>query len=297
MLGFLVFDPCLLNWVSHFFMKELVNIISSKECNNDCLICARAKEEIKEMSVLDMKKQLKDLSKNGCKEIILTGGEPTLMNDFLSIIEVCAGFGFSPIHIQTNGRRFSDINFAKKVSSFPIIDIFLSIHGDNADIHEKITNSKGSFDQSISGIENLISLGANIRTNTVITKPNAKILDQIARFLIKKGVLTLQFSLLHPKGRVDENPEMIPSLKEMIPSLEKALSYNSEKVKVFFEAIPFCLLKSNYNYAAEWLLPKSYREVEFDKMKGDLCSDCKFYEICPGIWKSYTEKIDFNPFL
>ncbi len=270
--------------------NKITNLISSKKCNNSCRICARSQEDIHEMGIAEIESRLKSLKKEGYNNIILTGGEPTLRKDFLKIIEMFGKEGFSRLHIQTNGRKFSDFSFAKKAVSENrnIIDIFLSIHGHNADLHEKITGTKGSFIETETGIENLLSLKLPVRTNTVVTKINYRFLDEIAEFLIAKGVRTIQFSFVHPRGEALTNQlEMVPKIEDTISFLRKALNRNSDDIKIFTEAFPFCLLGENHVLAAERVLPHDYRATDFSKIKGIECKKCCFDRICPGIWKSY----------
>ncbi len=243
----------------------------------------------------EVKKTISLLRESGCRNMILTGGEPTLRDDLPEIIDHCKKIGFLKIHIQTNGRRFLDPEFAKVVASCDIVDIFLSIHGHTADIHEAVTGVKGSFDETMKGIDNLVTLNCPPRTNTVICGPNHRSLDKTAKALIAKGVKEIQFSFVHPKGEALRNPEMVPDITEAMPSLAKALDLNDDRVKVLSEAVPFCLLGEHHVHAAERRLPESYREDDFSKRRGEACTDCSFLKLCPGIWESYQREIELHP--
>ncbi len=236
---------------------ELVNLISSKECNNRCKICARSDEEIKEMSIDEVEKNLVSLRERGCRNIILTGGEPTLRKDLFEVIDLCKKLDFERLYIQTNGRRFSKSEFVKRIASNDMVDIFLSIHGHKPDIHEEVSGVKGSFKETMKGIDNLVTFGLSLRTNTVICKPNHQFLDEVANLLIKKGVKTIQFSFVHPRGEALHNKSsMVPEIEESISSLKKALDRNTDDIKVLVEAVPFCLLGDHHIHATERILPK-----------------------------------------
>ncbi len=247
------------------------------------------------MGSAEVKKAISSLRESGCRNMILTGGEPTLREDLEEIIDHCKEIGFLKVHIQTNGRRFSDPEFAKMVASCDIVDIFLSIHGHTAEIHEAVTGIKGSFKETMKGIDNLVALNRPPRTNTVICGPNHRSLERTAEALIAKGVKEIQFSFVHPRGEALRNPDMVPDITEAIPSLIKALDLNDDRVKVLSEAVPFCLLGEHHVHAAERRLPESYREDDFSKRRGDACTDCSFLKVCPGIWESYQREIELHP--
>lgn len=254
--------------------------------------------EIDEMDFNRVKELLESIKNENYTDVILTGGEITLRKDILNIIELAKNIGLSKLHIQTNGRRFSDLEFAEKIvrGNENFIDIFLSIHGHTADIHEGVTNTKGSFDETSKGIDNLVSLGAPIRTNTVISKYNYLFLDEIADFLLVKQVINLQFSFIHPIGEALKNPEAIPNIEDTIPFLKKALTRNTGNTKILVEAIPFCLLEEDYIYATENFLNK---KEDLSKNKGEDCDKCVHYATCPGIWKRYfsLKGFDFKPII
>ncbi|MBU4449766.1 MAG: glutamate racemase, partial [Actinobacteria bacterium] len=58
-----------------------------------------------------------------------------------------------------------------------------SIHGHTPELHDSLTRSKGSFEQTKQGIKNLIELAQPISTNTVVVKQNYKYLAKITEFL------------------------------------------------------------------------------------------------------------------
>lgn len=277
--------------------SKIGNLISNKQCNNRCLLCARSDADLEEMDIERIEDKLRSMKADGFNKIILTGGEPTLRKDLFDIISLSKKIGFLRLDIQTNGRRFSDIEFAKKIvcGNESFIDIFLSIPGHTNNIHESITNTIGSFDETSKGIDNLISLGASVTTNTVINKLNFHFLKDIALFLKEKGVRIIQFSFIHPKGSALNNQDLlIPDIHEVIPFVHEALALNSGGTRILIEAIPFCLLGDDHVFATENLVPKSYGMAAYAKIKGSECQRCFHDPVCPGIWENYYSSKGFE---
>jgi len=140
-------------------------------CNNHCKFCiqgnkrdiipAKPEEEIRE----DLEQSLHQ----GIREVVFTGGEPTLHPRLLNLIRFAKGLGYKQIQIQTNGRLFAYLDFCKEATSAGVNEFGVSIHGHFAKIHDFLTSVPGSFNQVIQGIKNLKSLNQKIITNTVIT--------------------------------------------------------------------------------------------------------------------------------
>ena len=100
--------------------KMRADIKLGYSCNDDCIHCvvSRLRKEAIKKNKLDLnfeeyKKEIDNLKKENFTEITVTGGEPTIRNDFIKIIEYIKKNNFK-IDLQTNGRRLSDFNFLKK---------------------------------------------------------------------------------------------------------------------------------------------------------------------------------------
>ena len=104
------------------------------------------------------------------------------------------------------------------------------MHGHNAEIHDLLTQSKGSFEQTIEAIKNIVELGQEVITNTVVVKQNYKHLPEIAQLLVDLKVSQFQFAFLHVIGGGDENFEKIAvSFTEAVPYIKKGLQVGLDR--------------------------------------------------------------------
>ena len=79
-------------------------------CNNKCVHCViEDKAKYRDLYT----QEIFDIIKNEVKDedITLTGGEPTIRNDFLDILKFIKNNTNSKIILQTNGRKFKDEKF------------------------------------------------------------------------------------------------------------------------------------------------------------------------------------------
>ena len=275
-------------------------------CSNDCKFCVVAdKRKYGNKSTEEIKRELKSSFDEGRREVVLTGGEVTIRKDIFDIISCAKEIGYCNIQIQTNGRRFSSFDFAKKMVLSGMTEFAPALHGPNAKIHDELTQRKGSWRQTVLGIHN-VKQRLKIRTvaNTVITKTNYKHLPQIASLMVKLQVDQFQFAFVHILGNAHKyHKAIVPRISEAAPYIKRALDIGIKAGRrVFAEAVPFCLMRGYENYLSENIIPPTQiKEVgwqidDFEtvrrnesKKKFVQCVECACFAACEGPWKEYPE--------
>lgn len=292
-------------------------------CNDDCMHCVVAdKKQAKKSSYTTEEIfSIIDAIDNSVSEITITGGEPTIRDDFFNIVRYIKSKKDCSIILQTNGRRLSDINFTKDVE--PFIDEFLiSIHSYNSPTHDYITQRLGSWNNVISGILNLINLGKidKIFTQTVISKINIKDLKKTFDFFNQIGIKNSLLTFPHCSGNALKNINVIqPKYSEIKDEIYYILSKYGNTVQT--EAIPPCYLKPFKDQMEDEIkmadvfsnnsgvyLSKNKEEKIDDygsmllgyRKKHEVCKECKMYDCCSGVWEEYIDQyhdeIDLMPF-
>lgn len=274
-------------------------------CSNDCLFCVVADKRVKgEKTTAQIKKELRDSYREGKREVVLTGGEVTIRPDIFEIVEYARSIGYENVPLQTNGRRFADREFCKRMARAGMTTLMASLHGPDASIHDGLTCRPGSWRQTVLGIHHMIELGVKTVTNTVVTKQNYTHLPDMARLLVKLGVLQFQFAFVHIQGHA------LTYYKKIVPRISKAAIYMMKGLeiglqsgrRVMTEAVPLCLLPGYEKYAAEFLIPPSQcKEIgnvveNFDvvrkfvaKIKLPGCRRCRWCAQCEGPWIEYPK--------
>ena len=294
-------------------------------CNNNCLHCVitdQKKFALKtrgnqDRTTEEYKKELYNSRINGCTSVTFTGGEPTLRKDLIKLLNYAKKIGFK-INMQTNGRMFYYMDFAKKFTSFNI-NYIIAIHGSTKEIHEEITRAKNSFNQTIEGIKNLIKLNQKVNGKVVISKINMKDLPNIAILFTKLGIKSMNFAFPHAQGSAWDNFDIIvpkytevkPFVHKTIKKIEKYNKKNKSNVWIDFEAIPFCFMKGFEKNISElkYLKNKNFELKQLDnktldwdiirkeiKTKFPQCKKCKYNSICEGPWEEYPKKYGSNEF-
>ncbi len=131
----------------------------TRECNQKCIICSNPPTD-RTVDFETIKKEIRDLKKNGYAEVILTGGEPTLNPDLAEIIRYAMSQKIEP-RIITNGQKIADINYLKKLKKAGLEHLHLSVYSHRPEIQAKISQNKNSLKNIKKALENIKRLSEN----------------------------------------------------------------------------------------------------------------------------------------
>lgn len=294
-------------------LKKLV-IFLGYSCNNNCIFCinSQKRNKIEDKSVKEIIKEIYLAAKKEKIDIIeFIGGETTIREDFFKIIQTAKKLKIPDIVIATNGRAFSDINFAKRAIKSGLSTIIFSIHGHNSTLHDSLTRAKGSFKELIKGINNLKKIGfTNINANTTVVKQNYKYLPKIAKLYVKLNIRNVEYIFVDPQygGAFERFYELVPKISEVAPFMKKALEigikngFDQWKVRY----VPLCYFNEYINNISEINEARLFKSKHwapdfkndnvvksrkvFARIKTKKCKLCKLYKLCEGIWKEYVRK-------
>jgi len=291
-------------------MEKNIDIKIAFNCNNNCDFCAQGNKEQIYKTKDEIEKILIKAKQKGIKEVVFTGGEPTLHKDIIEIVRLAKKLDYKAIQLQTNGRKLCDYNFCKVLKDAGVTEISPSIHSSNYLIHNRLTNSN-SFSQVIKGITNAKKIGFKVITNTVINSLNYTDLPKLANLLCYLKVDQFQFAFIHIIGTAWENREwIVPKKSEIMPYVYKALDIGiKNKVLCYTEAIPYCFMIGYEDHIAENIIPDgpvidanfyldSYTDYRYSKgkIKGKKCISCVYNSICEGPWREYVELYGWSEF-
>ena len=276
------------------------------KCNNKCLMCTNpdwpwpAWDNSYDYSYKAIVKRLEKVKERikSDDSIYLTGGEPTLHPRFLDILEyISYHFPKQKIKLLTNGRRFFYKDFAKKVLEISNnFDIDLSIYGPTGNVHDGITRTINSFEQTIKGLDNLLLYrgeGQIIGTRFVITKLSYKYIDQFLKLIKKRFPLIDKLTLIfwEVENQAIKNFQSVKvNYIQVRPYIEKARPLLKYFKEIRFYHFPLCTISGEF-----W--PYIWRTLPTDEVAFvPLCKQCQYKKYCLGIHKGYLEKMGTQEF-
>lgn len=282
-------------------------------CNNNCRHCVVGdkRRRFKHRPMEELLREFGRGREQGCREVVLTGGEPTIRKDFLEVVRQAKRMGFERIQLQTNGRMMSYRGFCEQVVDAGVTDFLVALHGHVPELHDYLTRNNGNFVQTVSAIRNLKNLRQKVAVNVVVTRPNYRNIPEIATLLLRLGVDQFQMAFVHPLGNAYENfYSVVPRMALIQPHVLAGLALGvGAGVTVMTEAIPPCFLPGYEAYSAEPIMPDTMifdagsfiadfrkQRLTDGKAKAPSCPGCKYDNNCEGVWKEYPEKYGWAEF-
>ena len=240
-------------------ITKRVDLNLGYSCNADCPFCyykisAKSRRQDKDLTTEQAKKLLRYIRRRGKEEVDLTGGEPTIRKDIFELVSYAKSIGFKEVTIITNGIRLAKKEFAKQLISAGVDDFLFSLHGHSAEVHEKLTGVKGSFEKMNQAIKNVKEIGSvRIRSNTVVNGMNFSHVSEIAEILYSLGVEHVNFILFNPIVEATcVQEEVNVRYSEAAPYLKNVIdSYKDKFKRITIRYLPFCLLPGYEQYITE----------------------------------------------
>jgi radical SAM protein with 4Fe4S-binding SPASM domain len=185
------------------FLIKAVNVELLSKCNLKCRHCygefgPGSTSELSTKTVICILDQLKILQ---CKNIIFTGGEVLLRDDFLDILEYGDYQNFS-LSFLTNGTLVTP-GMVERLGKIEGLEVQVSVDGSTAEVHDFL-RGKGNFDRAIRGLELLKNTGCNLYIAMVLNKSNYKNLEEMET-LAKRMNAELNISTMIKSGEAVRN--------------------------------------------------------------------------------------------
>lgn len=177
-------------------------------CNSLCLHCGSdakfaRKNELTTNESLDLARQISDL---GFKFVVLSGGEPTLREDWILTAEKIQDEGMN-LGIISNGLAWN----SKTMDSLTYLDPFaigFSVDGEEK-THDYLRGVNGSHKKIFSHIRELKNRGLTVSAITSVNKRNIDELPSIRNRLVVYGVDGWQLQVAFPMGRMAKNLDLL----------------------------------------------------------------------------------------
>ena len=160
-------------------------IYVTNQCNSNCIMCpdsVKLRTRPNEVTMENLLEQIGEINPEA-EHVDITGGEPTLLKEQLpELIE--AVFRQAPdaeVLMLSNGRSFAAGGYTERFSAFAHrrLKIEIPIHGDCAELHDRIAGCPESFVQTRAGIHHLLEAGVEVGIRIVVSRMNYSRLNEL----------------------------------------------------------------------------------------------------------------------
>lgn len=263
-------------------------LLVTERCNNLCQFCSQPPKKDDDSWLLE--DAILAISAFNYDGIIgISGGEPLIYDDkFIDFIQIVKkNAPKTALHVLTNGRKFSDITFTKKLAEETegmAISFGIPLYSTHEEIHDELVACKGAYKETIAGLINAGNLGINIELRIIPTKINYLyfygIVELCAR--IFSNINQISIMNLEPTGWAKRNwKDLYISPDEYSEQLNLAINMTDiSQIPLALFNYPLCHLPENlWEYSVQSISDwKNYYPSE--------CSLCKMKGHCGGYFSS-----------
>jgi radical SAM protein with 4Fe4S-binding SPASM domain len=166
-------------------------------CNNNCYFCYTGGPRIvSELTTADWKNALEKIWLNGVPQVVFTGGEPTLRDDLIELIDSAQEFVTG---LVTNGRKLLPLSKDLKRVSLDYVQVSLESH--RPEVHDRMVGVNGAWMETTVGIRAAVASGLEVITNTTLTRDNLEYFPDLIEYGPDLGLKTMACNTLICSGR------------------------------------------------------------------------------------------------
>ncbi len=208
---------------SHQYSAPLrMDMALTFRCQNDCVHCyAGGPHETPELSTEQWKKVIDKLSEIGVFILTFTGGEPTLREDLPELLIYAQTVGMVT-GLISNGRNLKDKAYVEVLEKSGLDFVQVTLESHKPAFHDKMTGAKGSWKETVAGIQNAVQSKIYVSTNTTLSKNNSADFLTTIDYIKGLGVDAFGCNSLIYSGRApDASQEFALSIEELNMLLPK----------------------------------------------------------------------------
>lgn len=317
--------------------EERLHVSIGAVCNNNCIFCMEEDRDgryVNNSAMTPERVRWMLEHHRGAEEVCFTSGEPTTRNDLPMFAQWSKALGYRRISIMTNGRRLGYRPYAVGLAKAGINRFYVSIHGHTKKLHEGLTRTPDSFEQTVAGLDSIAALkrfGVELHTSTVLTDRNLPHLSEIYRFLRGHGVDQVVFNVMQANGRANTFFDQIfPRYTDIAAQFRRFLAEVGEaRPQAVLVDIPLCTTEGIPDFNRGYVERCAHYDVydnaileNFDRDKAKVetgegaglvlvsredldtarrhkraeCAGCRYDSVCEGVWMNYTRRNGWDEF-
>ncbi len=276
-------------------------------CNNNCLFCHSAPHRGHDAPTKELKRKIEIARRLGAETLVLSGGEPTIRDDFFRLAVSIENHKMS-LGLVTNGRMLAYPDFQESLARFPLQFVQISLCGPDAATHDAVTQTR-SFAQTVAAIHGLAKRRVpELTVNVVVTLQVLPHLGEILAILPSPECLRLKFSFVEPEGNaLDEFSAVVPRISQAAVAVRRVLDKAHRLMgwRVAWDGFPLCLmpgfeqdeaaLREDGFFLMSEAFEKDWHPVDDrHRTHAPVCLECSLRRKCRGVFCGYLERIGSN---
>ena len=271
------------------------------KCNSNCIMCPSPEHMRRngEDADIDALIEIAGHIPANTPHLTITGGEPFLAGrNLFRLLDFCKyKFTGTKFLILTNGRAFAVDDYCRLLEkTIPAnCTLGIPIHGSTPETHDAITQSTGSFGQTMTGLKRLQRIGITLELRIVVCRNNLEELVKIARLITRelRGTDRVCIMAMEMTGSAYMNRHQVwVPYRKSFPYVKQAIhELTGAGINVMLFNYPLCTVEKKY-----WTL--CARSISGYKVRyTSCCEDCAVKDSCGGVFAGslQLEEADLCP--
>lgn len=267
-------------------------ILTTERCNSFCLMCSQPPRQVDDSYRVGMILRLLELIDPGAPELVISGGEPTLLGDgFFAILEKARErLPLTALHVLTNGRRFSDAQLAARLGAVRHPDLVLGVplYSDLGAQHDYVVQARGAYDETLAGFYNLAAAGVRLEVRVVLHRQTVGRLPELAAFIARNLPFVEHVALmgLEMYGFTPRNLDVL-----WIDPFDYQLELTAAVEALALAGMNVSIYNHQLCTIPRALWPFARKSIsDWKNVYLDACSTCGVRDFCGGFFQSATKR-------
>lgn len=178
-----------------------VSLELTLKCNIRCLHCYNFDRDTKgpacsdgeqapELSLDEILRVLGELRQAGCLFLSLTGGEVLSSPHLFPVLDRARELGLA-VQLLSNGTLLRPGVAARLASYRNLLGVSVSVYGASAEVHDGITQVRGSWRRTLDGVDRLRARNVAVRLKLIVMRTNAHEVAAMRELAAARGLPTL----------------------------------------------------------------------------------------------------------
>lgn len=295
-------------------------------CDESCVFCNATEGNSNLVTSKQKLRTILDrLPAGALRQVIFSGGEPTLLKALPEMVALAAARGARDIIVQTNGVRMAEPGALEALLPYrDRLGIGFSLHAFEARASDLLTAAhdvpamplaerfargltlpdpererpdSGRLAAKLHAIDRAVELGFRVKVTCVVMRPNLAHVPAFAQACWERWgprLDRLQFSYAMPRGNAWLNPQWALSFTDCRPYFAEAFELGRRtgmRVETSQSAaLPPCVIPEYIDHFDIYGDFADGAVADPERVKpAHLCGGCAFDRICAGVWSRYLE--------
>jgi MoaA/NifB/PqqE/SkfB family radical SAM enzyme len=286
--------------------KDCCEIILNYNCDLACRFCSQGDFDPSQRAGLrHVLRHIRLAKEQGYRRLGFSGGEALLRRDLPQLAAAARRAGFTAVRLQTNGMRLADQALCRKLAASGLTVCKFTFPGSSPQFHDALTGVPGSFEKSLRGLDNMLTLRLAVGVNLLATKSSCPGLKKTVKFFMDRGVADIVIIYPLYVGNMRRAArELGVSLPRASGPVAAALDFAAAAglgrgIKVL--NMPPCVLPGHEEEASSLyrfntvVVPPDGPPRDLDeetallRTRGRVCRTCFFRRRCAGMDRRYLE--------